>query len=859
MGRAPSRLFGVACIDAIAAILSLVLLVSPSNGGQVERFYVSPLGRDTWSGRVPRPKTDGSDGPFATLVRARDAVREAKRRGLRGPVEVEIQSGTYYLKDPVVFTSEDSGTAWCPITYRGQRRSARATTVISGGQKIAGWRKEPDGLWVADVPEAKDGKWNPRILRVGEKWAIRARHPNLDPGNPTTGGWLFVDWHGNSWERGRFGVGVANFHTVGDYVEWQIRVPVAGTYHVWLRYGSVADSPVANDAGGVYVLQAGDTEPVPLVNLPATGNWAPTRWAHSADIALPQGNTILRMTNARGGGIILDAIALSNDHNWNPTEAVTDLREDDDLRNAVDGKCLLIIQAEACDKAQGKVIHVPDTPPPGSFEHLCFRPGDIPDWAGLTGAEVHVFPSSGLGNAIERIGGIDRSRQRILFSTRLSQAVQAGNRYFLENVREALDAPDEWFLDTKEGRFLYLPADPSFHGKDVCAPRLDRLLVLDGGSRYVEHLRFEDLVFTDTDYTLVTDVAPPPNAAIWMSRARNCAIGDCVFKRLGGYAVKMNNDTQHIAFTGNTVEDLGQGGVTMRGGNATHPHHNLIAWNTMRRLGLVYKDVAAVFVTSGDDNRIAHNSISDVPRYGVSLKSAGERYSSHRNIVEFNDIRRSCLETNDAGAIETLGRDRKNSGNVIRHNLVLDVVGMATTSTGKILTPYFAWGIYLDDYSSGTTVYGNIVCRTAAGALCVHGGKDNVFENNIFVDSNNEQIRLQPRDEFMKGNRFLRNIVAWSRSESALIHRWNNGSEWFSEWDYNLYWLSGNDLCRNAKLTPEGTWESWKAAGNDTHSLVADPLFIDPARDNYALRPDSPAFGLGFRAIPVRDIGATGK
>ncbi|NUQ00669.1 MAG: right-handed parallel beta-helix repeat-containing protein [Armatimonadetes bacterium] len=50
-------------------------------------------------------------------------------------------------------------------------------------------------------------------------------------------------------------------------------------------------------------------------------------------------------------------------------------------------------------------------------------------------------------------------------------------------------------------------------------------------------------------------------------------------------------------------------------------------------------------------------------------------------------------------------------------------------------------------------------------------------------------------------------------------------------------------------------WESWQALGFDRNSLVADPLFVDAERDNYRLRPESPAFKLGFQPIPIDEIG----
>jgi parallel beta-helix repeat protein len=342
-----------------------------------------------------------------------------------------------------------------------------------------------------------------------------------------------------------------------------------------------------------------------------------------------------------------------------------------------------------------------------------------------------------------------------------------------------------------------------------------------------------------------------------MSKARYCAVRDCRFEWLGGYALRLDNDSQHIEFTGNDLGNLGQGGVMMVGNNSNHPHDNIIAGNVMRHLGLVYKHVAGVYVITGDNNVIAHNTISDVTRYAIAMKSFDKSSSSHDNIVEYNDIRRTNLETNDTGAIETLGRDHKDSGNVIRHNLILDTNGMATDADGKFSTPYFSWGVYLDDYSSGTFVYGNIIARTDYGAINVHGGKNNTFENNIFVDGNIHQIRLQPRDEFMKGNRFARNILAYSRPESDLVYSWQKRLDQFSEWDYNLYWLKGADLSQlERKNTFLGTFADWRKSGFDAHSKVADPLFVDPAHDDYRLQPDSPAFKLGFKPIPVEKIGA---
>ena len=53
-------------------------------------FHVGPEGRDDWSGTLAAPNAAGTDGPFATIARARDAVRRFRatarpRRARRRP------------------------------------------------------------------------------------------------------------------------------------------------------------------------------------------------------------------------------------------------------------------------------------------------------------------------------------------------------------------------------------------------------------------------------------------------------------------------------------------------------------------------------------------------------------------------------------------------------------------------------------------------------------------------------------------------------------------------------------------------------------------------------------------------------
>lgn len=126
--------------------------------------------------------TDGSDAepgtqerPFATIARARDAVRGMIERGLTKDITVVIRGGNYRVTEPIVLGLKDSATEEHSITYKA---APGEKPVISGGRVIRGWTVGDDGIWRAELPDVKSGKWSFRQLWVNGSRAQRARYPN---------------------------------------------------------------------------------------------------------------------------------------------------------------------------------------------------------------------------------------------------------------------------------------------------------------------------------------------------------------------------------------------------------------------------------------------------------------------------------------------------------------------------------------------------------------------------------------------------------------------------------------------------------------------------------------------------------
>ena len=65
-------------------------------------LFVANNGNDTWSGCIAAPNADETDGPFATLERARDEIRNIKRSGemQEGGATVELRGGVYQREQP---------------------------------------------------------------------------------------------------------------------------------------------------------------------------------------------------------------------------------------------------------------------------------------------------------------------------------------------------------------------------------------------------------------------------------------------------------------------------------------------------------------------------------------------------------------------------------------------------------------------------------------------------------------------------------------------------------------------------------------------------------------------------------------
>ncbi len=152
-------------------------------------YFVATNGNDDWTGSLPEPNSQGTDGPFATLERARDAVRDLKGRRPAKDMVVRIREGLYRLSETVVFGLEDSGEGDSTVTYEAYPGEK---PVFSSAVEIGGWKRlatPPSALpeaargkvWVTDVPQMNGDPWRFFTLYDAEGLLPRARLAGFTP------------------------------------------------------------------------------------------------------------------------------------------------------------------------------------------------------------------------------------------------------------------------------------------------------------------------------------------------------------------------------------------------------------------------------------------------------------------------------------------------------------------------------------------------------------------------------------------------------------------------------------------------------------------------------------------------------
>lgn len=429
--------------------------------------------------------------------------------------------------------------------------------------------------------------------------------------------------------------------------------------------------------------------------------------------------------------------------------------------------------------------------------------------------------------------------------------ITKGSRYILENYREALTMPGEWFLD-KNGDLYYMPRK----GEDmttaiVYAPAVSTLLHFAGSEDVpVRNISIRNLSFEHSAYVMpktgndAQQAAAGISAAIQLDFAENIHFDCCNVLHTGNYGFWFNRSCTDCTLTHSYLSDLGAGGVKIGEINIPTNENEVtrrirVENNIIQKTGNVFPCGVGVAIFHSSHNKIIHNEISNLMYSGVSIGWIwGYAHSyANNNEVAYNHIHHiGWGELSDMGAVYTLG---KSPGTHIHHNVIHDVYSY----------DYGGWGLYTDEGSSDVVMENNLVYACKSGSFHQHYGENNIIRNNIFAFGQYYQVQLTRVEKHCSFN-FMNNVILA-----------DCGVMFSGPWDKaqlnmrkNLYW----DLRSNNPDFLKMKFKEWEKV-RDNKSVLANPQFVAPQQGDFRFKSRSNIRKIDFVPFDYTKAGVYGS
>lgn len=425
----------------------------------------------------------------------------------------------------------------------------------------------------------------------------------------------------------------------------------------------------------------------------------------------------------------------------------------------------------------------------------------------------------------EKVLNVDPEKGLVRIDTALEHwGFREGNDFYVFNAVSELDRPGEWAVD-RSRRKVYAWMEDETNQVEVA---LSKRLVSAKGLR---HVRFSDLVFSGS----LED-------ALAFEKSHDVRLLASVVRHTGKWGVRFDGGTRGLV-EGCDVYDLGEGGIYLGGGDqatltpanhlAENNHVYYIGRNVPNRPGI------ALF---GVGSRAERNLVHHGDQIGIEFKG-------NDHYIGYNICHDLCEHNDDAGVLYGYNEDLSCRGVTIEYNVV--------HMTGPQPRADHVNGVYLDAWTSGVTVRGNLINRAPQG-IWSSGGQANLIEKNVIMNCEKALSRGNlgeghppTKHVWSKGwNSHLMKKMVKNRDRFALPPwrgKYRNMSRVIGmdnpAFAISALWatITNNMFIGCGRMTCHH-WEKTKAyttlGGNE--AMEGDPGFVDYYGFDWRLKPDSP-------------------
>jgi hypothetical protein len=458
-----------------------------------------------------------------------------------------------------------------------------------------------------------------------------------------------------------------------------------------------------------------------------------------------------------------------------------------------------------------------------------------------------------------KVASIDTAQKQITFAIGLAagignkyapvvNGVRAGNgkeAYYAINLLEEITKPGQWAVDfNTKTLYFYPPGD--LNQEQVVVTQLDKPLVA------LDHTTNTAFIGLTFEYSLGDGVV--------VTGGTDDLIAGCTLRYLAGTAVSL--DGMHNGIQSCDMYGIGQGCIMLTGGDRLQlvPSNSYVINNHLHDYGVLKSQYSpGVDVAWSHDAKvagtavgmyIAHNLLHHAPRDAFII-------GGDDNVFEYNEVFDCGFGSADTGAFYSW-HDWTIRGIIIRYNYLHDTVG----------------GVNPDDAASGSISFGNVLVGPRIG-FWVASGPDHHFINNILV-KNVDVVKPGDGAVFGLDDRGISRKYAtdqkmilrmkevnpdsppWSTKYPEIVGMLNNRPElpWRTIFARNVVVTKDSTYVLN-KLSKDVAAMPGMLTIDGNFATADDPGFVNAAKGNYALKPDSAVFKQipGFAPIPFDQIG----
>lgn len=424
-----------------------------------------------------------------------------------------------------------------------------------------------------------------------------------------------------------------------------------------------------------------------------------------------------------------------------------------------------------------------------------------------------------------------------------AEGSDSGGSWYIENVREELDSPNEFFFDTATRELLYVfntsksPSSVVFESTE-----LKVLLSIKGGNKETpaRDILIQGIEFRDAAYTFMDPHGMPSggdwglqrSGALLFENTVDVLVEGIKVTRCDGNGIFINNYNRNltiqkselvwigdsaIAAWGSTEQGLGGGsiklpeGVGIDGTGGNQPRGTQIISNVIHEFGLFQKQSSAFFQAQACQTTITGNILYNGPRAHINFN---DQFGGANNISS-NLIFNACRETADHGPFNSWGRQPY----ITR---VRDGQTPSITPAFTGIDRNFVIGNYHtqeaidnDDASEYFESHHNVFVYGGNGLKSDFSGHDNRHHDNLYAFVNGDCMGV---GSFLPGHE-----DEFSRNKCIL----QTDAKTYAGFDCNSPSLPV--MFNNTVMTPNGgplsqcgmDLKAWQALGHDKGTTVA--------------------------------------